>query len=311
VIKKRRFPKPRKKDIDLEEIKVFLKTIDFEPNKIFQEWRHLLAFGTFRGKKSVFKLASTQKTSRYTQNEFNWNEAIHQIPDTKHPNMIVPANYSKGNFGKLFYFIEEFFDGESLVDRDSNDLLKISPKIKQIARVVLEIIQLPIDKDSVFAKTKSKSKEQVGDKILSSSIEWSEQLPLNLDKYLEIIDKNKINLRTGIAHGDFVPRQLFNINGKIGVIDGEHAGYKGPLYYDVSWFYLRLRIDHGGWDLAREFLIKFKDLLLNHDQDIFWEELKPILIQRYIGTLWESKNNPKALNERGIIGKEILEDKII
>lgn len=310
MAKKRKFPKPRKKDINQEEIKRFLETIGFEPNKIFQEWRHLLAFGTYQGKGAVFKLASTQKTSKYTKNEYNWNEAVDNVSENKKPNLVAPKNYSKGNFGKLFYFIEEFFDGGSLIDRDSGDLSKISPRIEQIAKASLEIINLPIDKNSEFTKTKSKNKKPIGEKLLSSSIEWSEQVPLDLDKYLNIIEKNKMKLRTGVAHGDFVPRQLFDVDGKIGVIDGEHAGYIGPLYYDVAWFYLRLRVDHSGENLARQFLIEFKKLLSRDDQEIFWEDLKPVIIQRFIGELWGSKNNLKTLEERSIIGKEILEDKL-
>ncbi|OGH47662.1 MAG: hypothetical protein A3A51_03560 [Candidatus Levybacteria bacterium RIFCSPLOWO2_01_FULL_39_10] len=308
---KRRFPKPRKKEINQEEIKLFFKTIDFEPNKIFQEWRHLLAFGKYQGKASVFKLASTQKTSKYTQNEYKWNDAVCSVPEYEHPNFIVPANYSKGNYGKLFYFIEQFFEGGSLINRNSNDLSKISPKIEQIAKAVSEIIKLPIHKNSEFAKSKSNNKKSIGERLLNSTLEWASQVPINLDNFLNIIDKNKNNLRTGIAHGDFVPRQLFDVNGKIGVIDGEHAGYKGPLYYDAAWFYLRLRIDHNGRDLAKQFLIDFKNLLSREDQETFWEELKPVLIQRYIGELWGSKNNPKVLGERSIIGKAILGDKIV
>lgn len=106
------FGRPKKRNINQSKIAEFLRKINFETESIIQEWRHLLAFGKFQGKEAVFKLASTQATAPRTQNEFNWNEAVHLVSKKRHLSFAVPENYSSDYYGKLFYFIAERFTGE-------------------------------------------------------------------------------------------------------------------------------------------------------------------------------------------------------
>ena len=91
----------------------------------------------------------------------------------------------------------------------------------------------------------------------------------------------------------------------------EHAGAKGPLYYDVAQFYIRLRNDHNARDVGQKYLREFRDLLPPSDKQNFWDELKPVLIQRYIGDLWGAAKNPKKLDELAPLGQEILKGTII
>ncbi|PWU24106.1 hypothetical protein C5B42_00650 [Candidatus Cerribacteria bacterium 'Amazon FNV 2010 28 9'] len=100
-------------------------------------------------------------------------------------------------------------------------------------------------------------------------------------------------------------------NEKIGLIDGEHAGARGALYYDVAQMYVRLISDWNAWEVAREYLLLFQKLLSPTDQQTFWEELKPPLIQRYIGDLWGSRNNPANLDRLLPIKDMILQDKVV
>jgi len=152
----------------------------------------------------------------------------------------------------------------------------------------------------------------VGDKLLESATEWAEQVPRNTDQYLKIISDTKDKLETAPAHGDFTVRAMFMLkNGRIGLIDGEHYGYNGPKYYDPAWFYLRMRLEQNDLESAKKFLYELIILLPKPAQEIFWQELKPVLTQRFIGHLWGAKNNNEELNKLEIIGKEILEDKII
>lgn len=310
----RKYGRPKRRNIDQVAVTKLLKNLGFEIESIAQEWRHLHAFGKYQGKDAVFKLASTQTTSPRTQNEYNWNDAVHLVNESKHPNFTVPQNHSFGYFGKLFYFIAERFMGDPLVDRNSNDFTRAIPRIPQIARATLELENLPIPPDCSFAqtkKTKRKNKIPVGHKLLQSSTEWANQVPKDLDEYLAVINKSKDFLRTSIGHGDFVIRQMYDVNGQIGIIDGEHAGLKGPLYYDVAQFYIRLRNDHEAKNPAQEYLKELKNLLQPSEQQNFWAELKPVLIQRYIGDLWGAAKNPKRLNELELLGQEILKDGII
>ena len=311
---KRKYGKPKKRNLDQKEVKKFLVDLGFEVELIAQEWRHLHAFGKFKGKDAVFKLASTQTTSLKTQNEYHWNEAVHLVPKNKHLNFTVPENYSSGSFGKLFYFVAERFLGKPFLERNSDDLSRVIPKIPQIAKATHELENLPIPSDCEFVKTKKSDRQKkipVGHRLLRSATEWANQVPKDLDSLLEIIEKSKDNLRTSVGHGDFVIRQMYDVEGKIGIIDGEHAGPKGPLYYDVAQFYIRLRNDHDAKDIAQKYLMELKNLLPPSDKQNFWEELKPVLIQRYIGDLWGAAKKPKKLDKLASLGKEILEDRII
>ncbi|TSC86243.1 MAG: hypothetical protein G01um10147_955 [Microgenomates group bacterium Gr01-1014_7] len=312
---KRKYGRPKRRVIDQETISQFLKSIGFKVESIAQEWRHLHAFGKYQNKDAVFKLASTQKTSSKTQNEYHWNEAVHLVPEEKRPNLEVPLNYSSGSYGNLFYFIAERFLGEPLVVRNSQDLSKVTPRIKQIAQMTREVETLLIPEDckfAIFQKPKD-NPTPIGHNLFAACIEWASQIPMDLAKFLKVLEEAKDNLRSCVDHGDFVIRQMWDVKGKIGIIDGEHAGLRGPLYYDVAQFYIRLRNDQNAPELSRDYLLAFKDLLSISDQDTYWEELKPLLIERYIGDLWGAalKKDGKRLNGLTPLGQEILEDKII
>jgi hypothetical protein len=311
---KHKFAKPRKKILDQAKVSIYLKTIDFQPKKIIQEWRHLIAFGNFQNKKAVFKLASTLTTAQTTQNEFYWNEAVLLTPQNSRLNFTVPQNYSSGQYNKLFYFIAEWFTQPPLITTHSTDTSKLSPFIHQIALATYELENLPISNNCNFAQS-SKSKRQkqtpIGHRLLASTTEWASQVPLDLSKFVYEVEKTKNNLKTCVGHGDYVPRQMYLVQNKIGIIDGEHAGLKGPLYYDAAQFYIRLRLDHKAATLAKKYLLEFKKLLSKSNQEKFWQDLKPVLIQRYVGDLWGAKANPKKLTDLSLLGKEILDDKII
>lgn len=303
-----KFGRPKKRNLDHQKISIFLNQIGFEVERIDQQWRHLLAFGKYKNNPAVFKLASTQQTAKRTQNEFYWNEAIHLTP---HSDFTVPQNFSFGYYGKLFYFIAQKFEGKPLVKTNSLDLSRIQNKISQIARVTREIGMLTFPSDSNFAKYQQRKNDPpVGHKLLASTTEWASQVPLDLDDLIRIVQQAKETLKTCPGHGDFVGRQMYDVDGKIGLIDGEHAGIRGPLYYDVAQFYIRLRNDHQAKELATIYLHHFKKLLSLSSQKIFWEELKPVLIQRYIGDLWGSAQNPLRLKDLQPLGEEIRTNQI-
>ncbi len=309
---KKEFARPRKRTIDQEAVSHFLASLGFQTERITQEWRHLTAFGTFGGKEAVFKLATTLATARYTHNEFNWNEAVHLTPEDKRPNFTVPENFSCGHYGKLFYFIAQRFMGEPFAQPRVVLSDDIKVRIKQIATITREIELLPIPANTEFAKIHHSHKQvSIGQKLLNSASEWASQVPRSLDKFIKVIDDSKDRLRTCPAHGDFVMRQMYDVDGKIGVIDGEHAGLQGAYHYDVAQFYIRLRNDHNALKEDKQYLHDFYDLLPPGDKDIFWQELKPPLIQRYIGDLWGAAKNPQKLSELEQLGKEIIEDKIL
>lgn len=303
--------RPKKRIVDQESVAILLKKIGFTSQKITQEWRHVTAFGTYEESEAVFKLASTQKTGKMTQNEFYWNEAVNLIPREQYPDFTVPKNLSSGFYGKLFYLITDKFENP-LIKRDSKNVSKIFPKIKQIAKAAFEIRSLRIPKDCDFYKAQIKKEDNyIGEKLFKSASFWAEQVEFPLNKFLKIIKQSIKCLRASPGHGDFSPRQLYAVQNTIGIIDGEHAGVEGPMYYDPAWFYIRLRIDHCGEKLSSQFLVEYKKLLNRNDQDIFWEEFKPVLIQRYIGELWGAGRNLHKRGDLKILGDDIIGNKII
>lgn len=311
---KNRFGKPKKRVIDQKKIEVFLGQIDFETEKIFQEWRHLLAFGKYKGKAAVFKLASTQITGSKTQNEYDWNEAVHLVAESDRPTLTVPKNYSSGYYGKLFYFVAEKFEEKPLAEREKIDLTKVFKIIPKIARMTFELENLPIPLNCQFVQKKLKmaKKYPIGHRVLGSSLEWARQVPREMKDYLKVVDDFKDKMRTCVGHGDFVIRQMYHYGEKIGIIDGEHSGYQGPKYYDVAQFYLRLKNDYAETDeLVRKYLVEFRNLLTPADRESFWDELKPVLIQRFLGECWWNAKNEKRLDELMDFGRKILADKII
>jgi len=302
--------KPKKRNINLHEVFNFLKKKEFHLIEINQEWRHVVARGDYKGRKVVFKMASTQKTGKMTQNEFYWNEMVHKTPEKERIYFTVPRNLESGFFGKLFYLITEEFSNK-LIERDSKDTSKIKENLKKITEAAFEIRCLNVFQSSNFYQSQASKEFRVGERLLESAIFWAKQAEVNLDKFINIIEKMKDRIRSSTGHGDFVPRQLYEVHGKIGIIDGEHAGIAGALYYDPAWFYLRLRLDHDAKELARAFLLEYKNLLNKKDRENFWDELKPVLTQRFIGEIWGAGRKSKKINEILNIGKDILGGNII
>ncbi len=309
---KKRYPRPRKRTLDQAAVAEFLKTIDFQVKHMVQEWRHLTAFGMYQRRPAVFKLASTLKVARYTRNEWAWNDAVNAVPVLSRPHLLVPTNLAEGMFGRLFYLIAEFYPGEPLAQGHEVLSDRVAELLPLIAQVTREIELLPLPLDSQFGRRHTRRKNyQAGERLLSSAIEWAAQVPLNLDKYLQVIEQARPSTQTSPAHGDFVLRQMFVLDDKIGLIDGEHAGLKAPRHYDVAQLYIRLRHDFKAHALANQYLQLFKALLTPAEKTTFWEEIKPVLLQRYIGDLWGSAKNPAKLQELELVGQEILSDQIV
>ncbi|MFB5615359.1 MAG: hypothetical protein ACE5RI_09785, partial [Candidatus Nitrosomaritimum yanchengensis] len=130
--------------------------------------------------------------------------------------------------------------------------------------------------------------------------------------FLKIVKDASDWIREAPAHGDFTVRAMFELeDGKIGIIDGEHYGQHGLLYYDPAWFYLRMRLEQQDLESAQKYLKNLYKLLSNEDKKIFWKELKPVLTQRFIGHLWGAKDKDEELQKLDPIGQDILSDQII
>lgn len=292
-----KFPKPRKKEIDLEKIKRYLAGLGFQTETVFQQWRHVTAIGCYEGKEAVFKMASTQKTGLLTKNEYYWDRAAWGRAK-------VPEAYACGEYEKLFWLIAEKFPGEPASAKDAD--------MRKIANLSWDIEEIKVPAGSEWAKYQEKRHQMpIGEKLLESAAEWASQVPENLSQYLKVIENAKNNIQTCVGHGDFTARHIYFLKGEAGVIDGEHAGIAGARYYDPAYFYIRACSDEQAFGKGKEFLQEFLKLLPPEKKDTFWEEIKPVLIQRLVGDLWGAQGQRELIVERLVWGKDILEDKIL
>ncbi|PWU24107.1 hypothetical protein C5B42_00655 [Candidatus Cerribacteria bacterium 'Amazon FNV 2010 28 9'] len=202
------YGKPKTRRLDLKEIEEWLPTIGFVPVKVTQEWRHVIVFGTYEGKKCVLKLATTQTTSRYTYNEKNWNDAVWSVDPASHSHFTVPHVYASGTWNKLFYFIADWFEGKPLMRLQSWDEAKAREWLPTVAAVTREIETLPLSLSCDFVTMQMKHapgrKLAVGDKLLLAATEWASLVPRDLDPLLKCLEREKDHIRTAPAHGDFV-----------------------------------------------------------------------------------------------------------
>lgn len=313
-MKKFRFGRPKIRRLDLHEIERWLPSIGFTAARTTQEWRHVVSFGAFEGKPSVLKLACTQETSRHTRNEKNWNEAIHLTDPEVHPHFTVPRVYADGIWNKLYYFVCDRYADKAIAGLKSFDESRVREWLPTVAKVNREVELLEFPKSCKFVKKRinSRSSKIPSDqKLILPSREWASLVPRDLSDLIGFLEKVG-EVRTAPAHGDFVLRQMFELGPQmLGLIDGEHAGVRSTLHYDVAQMYIRLISDFNAWDLGHDYLVLFRQQLSKEDRDRFWEDLKPPLIQRFIGDLWGSHNNPKNLDRLMPLKDKILENAVV
>ncbi len=309
-MKKNKFPRPKARKIPLDLITDFLEKKGYKVIKIERPWRHVAAVVEKDGRRLFFKMATTIKTSKMTENEFNWNKLVGSQLNSKSP-FLVPKNIEQGFFQKrLFFFIGSYFGNQTLAD-------KYPPRVKQLDRWILKIAEATYLISLIDCQSRYKQKtKSVGEYLIASASEWASQVDSNVQPLLKIIKNSKQQIKRCWAHGDFVPWHMYDLkNGKFGLVDAEHGGC-GLRYYDVAYFYVRVRQSLGEKELAKKFLLAFRNLLPDVDKRNFWNDLKPILCQRLMGDFWGTEIGSKQKREAELkkceeFKKDLIEEKII
>jgi hypothetical protein len=309
-MKKNKFPRPKARKIPLYLIDDFLKKKGYKVTKIERPWRHVVAVIEKDNRRLFFKMATTVKTSKMTENEYNWNKLVGLQLNSKSP-FLVPQNIEQDFFQKrLFFFIGDYFGNQTLAD-------KCPPRVKQLDKWILKITEAVHLISLIDCQPSDKQKaKSVGEYLIESASEWASQVNSNVQPLLKIIKNSKQQAKKCLAHGDFVPWHMYDLkNGKFGLVDAEHGGC-GLRYYDVAYFYVRVRQSLGEKELAKKFLLAFRNLLPDVDKRNFWNDLKPILCQRLMGDFWGAEIGSKQKREVELkkceeFKKDLIEEKII
>lgn len=271
--------------LDLEEVKKFFEK-NYKVIKIWQEGRHVLGILEKDGVKLFLKLATTTGISATTQIDYNWQRETNDIL-SRSIDFWVPQNVDSGLYKKnLFYMISEYFEGELLARSPHPD--------KKIAKLLQENLNTIINCCEVLQnlnieRLSEKENENNQKYFLEKTESWYKDIPkdillkYNVVELLQIVEKGYLNLERKARHGDFTPWHLLKLkNGKLGLIDGEHAMKNGVEYYDVSFLIQRvfaiMENPKSAKEICKEVLKRGYDL----------EKLKTVLAARAIGGFLDS-----------------------
>lgn len=316
--------------LNLEEVKVFFAK-KYQVIKLWSAGRHVMGLLLKDRKKLLLKLATTEGISALTQDEFAWNEQFNLEVPRPSSNYWVPKNDASGFYHDLFYLITDKLEGKLLVER---------PEKNKSSKVILENLSLIIGFAEIIQKLKLKNLNVIASKakqsghineiassfstprndddagtihyhqehFLKKTQAWFQDIPEDIrEKYqvpqlLKMVENSYGKLQKRSRHGDFTPWHLMLLkNGKLGLIDGEHATGNGVENYDLGYFLQRVYSVLENPALAKKIL----ELLIKRGYKT--EKLKPVLAARAIGgfldeSLKEKPNYQMAVDFKEFVG---------
>lgn len=268
------------KKLNLDQVRAFFEK-KYTVRKLWSGGRHILGTLEKDNKELFLKLATTEGISAVTRNEYNWNEQFNRLISRKALNFWVPQNRDCGIYNdKLFYIITDKCDGELLVKRPTRIKTSINfqnflPSVIEFSELIqrMNINQLSEEEDSDHQKW-----------FLNKTKSWYIDIPEKIRRKYKVMDLLKIvengvsKLQENPRHGDFTPWHLFKLReGRLGLIDGEHARHNGVEYYDIGYFIQRVFSILQNPDLAKKIL----SMLVERKYNI--GKLRVILATRGIG----------------------------
>lgn len=232
-------------DLDIEKVKCFFQQ-NYHVQKLWKGPRHILGLLIKDQKEFFLKLSTSKGISVITKNEFNWNNYFNEY--SSNTGFRVPKNYDSGLYEEkyfYFYLITEYFAGTLLQkmrapSKNLGSLRKFVPQIIEFSEIIQK---LPIINFAVPPYQKGNYQARFISKIHA----WLKDIPSDICKnyqiikLLEITEKSVEKLSAKPRHGDFTPWHMIKLaNGKIGLIDGEHAQSEGVENYDICYFIQRV-----------------------------------------------------------------------
>lgn len=275
------------KDLNLQEATAFFSK-RYKIVKLWSGSRHVLGILERNNQLYFLKLSTTKGISLLTENEFIWNESFNKEIKRLESNFWVPQNYDSGYFKGLFYLITDHLDGKVLTNNLSQlEIIKIIEFIK----IIEQLKNIP------------SGSENHQEYFLRKTKLWFENIPesarenYQVKNLLKIVEDGSKKLLEKPRHGDFAPWHLFFLkNGKLGLIDAEHAMGNGVEGYDLAYFIQRIFSVSKNPILAKKILKAAKVLELN--------KLKTVLAARAIGGFLDESLAPKPDYQ---LAKEFME----
>jgi len=299
----------RSEQLDLREVKDYFTAKDYEPIRVEQVWRHVTGILRKEDKDYFLKLASTKGVAERTRNEFEWNNLGNSLPETQKLPVFIPQNHDSGEFKNLFWFLSEYAGNKILTrpvdENETGDLEKELPVIAETARKIIDIktdLTLPLDKEI--------AEEERKEKFIKKLEHWAEETPKDITDLMEFIKERFDYLQIAPSHGDFVPWHFVQGDeGKLFLVDGEHAHVLGLKFYDVAYFYHRVYTKLKRPDIADRFLGEFGDLYEFSEEE---EELfRFVLAQRLIGGYFDAeKDSITSVNLQDQLKTRLLQGKL-
>lgn len=274
-------------NLDLDRVRDFFNQ-NYDVRRLWQEKRHVGMWVAENGKEYFLKLSTTEGIGIRSQTEKVWNDEFNKHSTSD--NFLVPNNLEDGHYNGLYYLVMDRFNGsfvcdiegkDDLIDENINDIISFSEHIQSLPLdiPINDAIQNPDYKEWFRLKTKS----------------WLDSIPkevvqrYSLAELWEVVDNGAKDLLEKPRHGDFTPWHMMILeDGKLGLIDGEHAHSHGVENYDICYFTQRVHSVLGMPDLA----MKIFQELLNRGYDK--GKLQTVLASRAIGGFLDQSFNPNS-----------------
>ncbi len=295
--------------LDLREVKDYFIARNYNPISVEQAWRHVTGIIRKDNRDYFLKLASTPGVAERTRNEFEWNNLINSLPDNQKLPVLIPQNHDSGEYKGLFWYSSEYAGNEVLtkpVDKNkTDDLERGLPVIAETVYKIISIktdLKLPLDKEVAEEERKEKFFEKLK--------HWAEQTPKDVSRLISFIQERYNYLDIAPSHGDFVPWHFIRSDeGKLFLVDGEHAHVVGLKFYDVAYFYHRVYTKLKRPDIADRFLREFGHLYEFSEEEK--ELFKLVLAQRLIGGYFDAeKDGITSVNLQERLQSRLLQGKL-
>ena len=260
-------------------------TVDHRLNEGDERGRFFVYKLTLGDRTFVLKIASPDQ-ERELQNEVWWNLTLTRLVEAYPDCKLVPPQIL---MSAPSHYIGQYFDAPAL-QTDSRDMAQTERWVEPLAQVLVDLDQLALS-PKLHGKPDYEASQSAAYTNLWGKVEkWLEK-PLaqgmiteqEKARAKEQIESRLSDIQPALQHGDFVPWHMFDLgDGKIGLIDGEHASLTKPRYYDLAYLYTRLATRQQSFEQASKVLREFLKLSMV-DEAEFLKSWLPVITLRSLG----------------------------